>query len=194
MGGLRRALALAVAVAPAQAAGAVSGSVADSLANPVRRVITLLEGMAKKVSAEGEKEEELYKKFMCYCTGTGNELAAAIAEGQAKIPQLETSIQEAEDQLQQTKLDLKQAQEDRTAAKETLASAVAEREKQNKAFLEKESELKMYVDGLTKAIAAIERGMTGGALLQSEAGGALLRDGVRPRRRDGIPAGHRGVR
>jgi hypothetical protein len=156
----------------------VSGSVADSLANPVRRVITLLEGMAKKVSAEGEKEEELYKKFMCYCSGTGNELAAAVAEGQAKVPQLESSIQEAGDQLQQTKLDLKQAQDDRTAAKETLASAVAQREKQNKAFLEKESELKMYVDGLTKAITAIERGVTGGALLQSEAGGTLLRKAV----------------
>jgi hypothetical protein len=163
-------------LAPVQASVSINSQ--DSLANPVRRVISLLESMSKKVAAEGKKEEELYKKFMCYCTGTGNDLQAAIADSQTKIPQLESGIQEAEDQLAQTKIDLKQAQEDRTAAKEALASATAEREKQNKVFVEEEAELKMFVEGLTKAIAAVEKGMSGGALLQSGSSLALLRKAI----------------
>ena len=37
-------------------------------ANPIRKVVTLLQDMQKELEAEGEKEEELYNKFMCYCT------------------------------------------------------------------------------------------------------------------------------
>jgi len=159
--------------------GAVQGdfSAAESVANPVRRVVTLLENMAKKVSSEGEAEEELYKKFMCYCTSTGGELAAAIQEAQSKAPQLESQIEEAEENLATTKLDLKKAQDDRTAAKEALASATAQREKDNKAFVAEETELKMYVDGLTKAIGAIEKGVAGG-FLQGGAGTQLVRRAV----------------
>ncbi|CAK0871027.1 unnamed protein product [Prorocentrum cordatum] len=139
-------------------------SIAESAANPVRRVVTLLENMAKRVAEEGEKEEELYKKFMCYCSSTGGELTASIAEANTKVPQLETSIEESKENLANTKLDLKNAQDDRTAAKKALASATEVREKDNKAFLEQESELNTYVEGLTKAIAAIEKGMTGSFL------------------------------
>jgi hypothetical protein len=148
------------------AVGSVQGdvSIAESAANPVRRVVTLLENMAKKVAEEGEKEEELYKKFMCYCSSTGGELTASIAEANTKVPQLETSIEESKENLANTKLDLKNAQDGRKEAKEALASATAVREKDNKAFLEEESELSTYVEGLTKAIAAIEKGMTGSFL------------------------------
>ena len=37
-------------------------------ANPIRKVVTLLQDMQKELEAEGKKEEELYNKFMCYCT------------------------------------------------------------------------------------------------------------------------------
>ena len=35
-------------------------------ANPIRRVVNMLQAMQKKVVAEGEKEEELFQKFICY--------------------------------------------------------------------------------------------------------------------------------
>jgi hypothetical protein len=170
---------LVALLAVTSAVGLVQGdiSIGASTANPVRRVINLLENMAKKVAAEGEKEEELYKKFMCYCTSTGGELQASIQEAQAKVPQLQTEIEEAEENLANTKLELKTAQEDRTASKEALASATSQREKENKAFVEQEAELKNYVDGLTKAVTAIEKGMTG-SFLQGKAAMRLLRKAV----------------
>ena len=34
-------------------------------ANPIRNVVTMLQTMQKKVEAEGEREQELFDKFMC---------------------------------------------------------------------------------------------------------------------------------
>merc|ERR1719253_1845310 len=81
----------------------------QSVANPVRRVVTLLQNMQKKVEAEGKKEEELYSKFSCYCkTGTAD-LSGSIAAAGSKSPQLGADIKAAEESLVQTKASLKDA-------------------------------------------------------------------------------------
>jgi hypothetical protein len=49
-------------------------------ANPIRKVVTMLQAMEKKVTAEGEKETELFEKFMCYCKNGDEALAASIAD------------------------------------------------------------------------------------------------------------------
>ena len=36
--------------------------------NPIRKVVTMLQNMQKKVTAEGEKETALFEKYMCYST------------------------------------------------------------------------------------------------------------------------------
>ena len=50
-------------------AGAALAAKEDSsnLANPIRRVVTLLQKMQSSVAAEGEKEKKLFEEFMCYC-------------------------------------------------------------------------------------------------------------------------------
>merc|ERR1719471_2205428 len=79
-------------------------------ANPIRRVVSLLQGMAKKVQAEGEKEKELYDKFMCYCKNSGGELSKSISDAEDKVSSLPAEVQEAEASLVQAKEDLKSAQ------------------------------------------------------------------------------------
>lgn len=62
--------------------------------NPIRRVVTMLQSMQKKVAAEGEKEKGLFEKFMCYCkTGSGT-LSASIASAENANEQLAASIKE----------------------------------------------------------------------------------------------------
>ncbi|CAK0869343.1 unnamed protein product [Prorocentrum cordatum] len=57
-------------------------------ANPVRKVVTLLQKMEVAVKAEGEKEKDLFDKFMCYCkTGTGD-LTGSISAAETKISTL----------------------------------------------------------------------------------------------------------
>ena len=65
-------------------------------ANPIRKVVNMLQMMQKKVEAEGEKEQELFDKFMCYCKASGGDLAASIADAETKVSELPSAVEEAE--------------------------------------------------------------------------------------------------
>merc|ERR1719426_773982 len=112
-------------------AGAESLAVSsESRVNPIRRVVTMLQAMQKKVEAEGEKEEALFEKFMCYCKNGKGALEASIEAAKSKNEALMSSIEETDSQLKQTKADLKTAQESRTEAKAAVAKATSLREKE----------------------------------------------------------------
>jgi len=140
--------------------------------NPVRRVVTMLQMMQKKVEAEGEKEQELFDKFMCYCKNSGGDLAAGIADAETKVSELPSAVEEAVGQLGQLKEDLKKAQTDRTAAKAAIAEATAIREKEAAEFSSLSSELKTNIGAISKAVDALKKGM-GGAFLQTQAAATL---------------------
>jgi peptidoglycan hydrolase CwlO-like protein len=150
------------------------GAAADDelSANPIRRVVSLLQGMAKKVAAEGEKEKELYEKFGCYCKNGAADLQESISSSTAKVPQVQSDIEESENKVKQLKQDLKSHQEDRSAAKAAMASATAQREEEHKKFLSVSGEYKSYISALSGAIPAIEKGMAGG-FLQTKTGAVL---------------------
>jgi chromosome segregation ATPase len=141
-------------------------------ANPIRKVVNMLQMMQKKVEAEGEKEQELFDKFMCYCKNSGGDLAASISDAETKVSELPSAVEEAEGQLGQLKEDLKKAQSDRTAAKAAIAEATAIREKEAGEFGALSSELKTNIAAIGKAVAAVEKGM-GGAFLQTQAATVL---------------------
>merc|ERR1719316_152596 len=128
--------------------------------------------MAKKVEAEGEKEKEIYEKFFCYCDGSGAALKKAIEDAETKIPQLESDIKETEALKTQLGGDVDQAKSDREAAKEAIAKATSMREKDAAAFAKENAEDQSNLDALTKALAAIEKGMAGG-FLQTHAASVL---------------------
>merc|ERR1719324_1700062 len=128
--------------------------------------------MQKKVVAEGEKEEELFEKFMCYCKNGKGALESSIEQAKQTNDQLKSSISEADASLKQMKADLKQAQTDRAAAKTAVAKATALREKEASAFATESGELKTNIAATKKATAAIEKGM-GGAFLQTSVGSVL---------------------
>merc|ERR1719150_759566 len=111
------------------------------------------------VAEEGEKEKELYAKFMCYCKTSGNTLSASIAAADTKVPNLGSDIKAAEENLAQTKIELKQAKADRSAAKGAVAEATAIREKEAAAFAAEKSEADANIAAVNSAVAALEKGM-----------------------------------
>jgi len=137
--------------------------------NPIRKVVTLLQSMQKKVQAEGEAEAKLYEKFMCYCKTGGSDLEASIGAAENKVGSLPSEIKAAEEKLTQTKADLKRAQADRAAAKEAMASATAIREKEAATFAAYKSEMDATITAITKAVAALEKGVAGGFLQTTSA-------------------------
>jgi len=152
--------------AQAEAAAAASNS------NPIRKVVTLLQAMQKKVEEEGKKEKELYDNFMCYCKTNGQDLTARISSANTKVPQVQSEIEQAEAQKAQLEQDLQGHQSDREAAKTAMKDATAVREKEAAAFAATKSESDVNIAALTKATAAVEKG-SAGAFLQTRAASAL---------------------
>merc|ERR1719327_366407 len=126
--------------------------------------------MAKKVEAEGKKEEEIFEKFMCYCTSGAATLGKSIQDAETKIPQIESDIKESEATKAQMDADVENAKTTRADAKTAMAKATSMREKEHAAFAKESSEDESNLDALTKALAAIEKGMAGGFLQTSAAG------------------------
>merc|ERR1719478_370423 len=160
----------------AMAPSAQAGSFATrrrGRANPIRKVVTLLQNMQKKVEAEGEAEKALFEKYMCYCKTSGGDLSKSISGAETKIPQLGSDIKEGEAKLAQLKEDLKQHQVDRSAAKQAVADATALREKEAAAYAKEEAEASANIAAVNKAVAALEKGMAG-AFLQTR-GASILR-------------------
>merc|ERR1719162_1722251 len=127
----------------------------------------MLQMMQKKVEAEGKKEAELTEKFMCYCKNGVGALQASLDAAKDKNEQLIASIEETGAALKQTKADLKGAQASRTDAK-----ATAIREKEAAAYAKESGEFKTNIAAMTKATAAVSKGM-GGAFLQTSTGSVV---------------------
>jgi len=140
-------------------------------ANPIRRVVTMLQAMQKKIAEEGEKEKELYEKFQCYCKTSGGSLGESIAALEAKGPAVSSDIEQAEAQRTQYQADLKQHQTDRDDAKKAMAAATSLREKEAKAFGAEKAEADANIASINSAVAALEKGMSGGFL---QTGGAQV--------------------
>merc|ERR1719473_99345 len=83
-----------------------AGERTAATANPIRKVVTMLQMMQKKVMAEAEKETELYEKYMCWCKTSGGDLQKGIEDAGTKIGELQAAIEEAEAQLKKLEEDV----------------------------------------------------------------------------------------
>jgi chromosome segregation ATPase len=147
--------------------GANSGINAEvaSHANPIRRVVTMLQKIQKKVESEGEVETELHEKFMCQCKTGSASYTLSISDGEAKVESLAAGLKAAEGQLTQLKSDLTGAKADREAAKVALASAASMREKEAETFAALKAEAEANIAAVAKSVKAILAG--GGSFLQT---------------------------
>jgi len=145
----------------------VGASEVEHRANPIRKVVTMLQMMQNKVSAEGKKKQEIFDKFMCYCNNADTLLGGAITAAENKIPMLESSIGEDAGLKKQLDADLIKHKSDRAAAKDAISKATAIRDKDAAAFAKTKSDLETNLGALDKAIPAIEKGM--GGFLQTSA-------------------------
>eukprot|EP00420_Gonyaulax_spinifera_P031026 CAMPEP_0197881902 /NCGR_PEP_ID=MMETSP1439-20131203/9237_1 /TAXON_ID=66791 /ORGANISM="Gonyaulax spinifera, Strain CCMP409" /LENGTH=246 /DNA_ID=CAMNT_0043501537 /DNA_START=59 /DNA_END=796 /DNA_ORIENTATION=+ len=141
-------------------------------ANPIRKVVNMLQAMQKKVTEEGETEKALYEKFQCYCKTSGGSLSASIQDAEEKIPAVTSDIKSSEEQKAQVSDSLTAAQEDRSSAKAAVAQATAIREKEAAAYAATKAEYGANLDAINRAVAALEKGMAG-AFLQTGAAQTL---------------------
>lgn len=161
-----------LALAAAHAEASQQQVALNALANPIRKVVTMLQLMQKKVTEEGKQEEKLLDKFMCYCSNGGKDLASSIEAATEKIPAVSSDIESATARLSQAKQDLIDAQTSRSAAKKAVAEAKALRGKEANTFADLKAEADTNTVAMAKAITALENGMVG-SFLQTPAAAIL---------------------
>merc|ERR1719235_1445680 len=134
--------------------------------NPMRRIITMLQDMAKEVEREGEAEKAIFEKALCACEGGEAELDKTIADSEAAIEEWTAKTSSAKAESTQLTQEVADHKTSAAQAKSDLSEATTLREKEHKQFIAEEKDTKSNLDGLSKAIPAIEKGMGGAALMQ----------------------------
>merc|ERR1719409_1288288 len=98
---------IAVGVSSVQGlSSSMSSSSSMTRANPIRRVVTMLQKIEQKVTKEGEEATELHEKFMCQCKTQTNEYTQSISDGEAKTEQLAASLESTTELKAQLESDL----------------------------------------------------------------------------------------
>jgi len=164
------------------AAAAVAGASVEATktemtmtANPIRRVVTMLQNIQKKVEEEGKRDEELFEKYMCYCKNGVADLEASIAAAETKAADVAAGVEGAAGQKGQLEADLKAAKADRVAAKEAVASAESLREKEAASFKSYKEEQTANIEAVNKAVASLQGGAAA-AFLQDGSSATKLRN------------------
>jgi len=157
----------AMMTAPALAVDMTAG------ANPIRKIVTLMQNMQKEIEAEGAKEKELFDKFMCFCSSSGGDMAKAAADATAKIDELTAQVSSETAEKAQIEQELADHKTDRESAKNDLAESVSLRTKEQGEFEAMKADSDTNIAAMASAIPALEKGMGGAALLQLKGGNTL---------------------
>merc|ERR1740130_2038281 len=126
----------------------------------------------------------MFDQYMCYCNNADGTLGKSISDAETKIPQVTSAIEEGAANKKQLEAELKDAQVSRVEAKDAIAKATALRSKEAKAFAKVKSDADSNIGALSKAIPAIEKGMSG-AFLQTRAASFLCQISINA---DMVPA------
>jgi len=137
--------------------------VQEAEANPIRKVVGLLQEMQKEVAAEGAKEKELFDKFMCFCGGNDAALKQKASELSMRIDELDAQVKRETAEKAQTTQELADHKSDREGAIQDLAQASTLRQKENGESTAFTADARTNLAAMAGAIPALEKGMGGGA-------------------------------
>merc|ERR1719174_850468 len=133
----------------------------------------MLQDMQKSVEEEGKKQEDLFDKFMCYCSNGEGALEASISEGKAQVEALGATIERGTAEKSQLDQDIVQHKADREEAEKVTKESTAMREKEAAEFAATSGDMKSNLQAMDGALAALKKGLGGAALLQTGVGSVL---------------------
>merc|ERR1719265_221321 len=170
---MMRLIIVALAIAGADALAASSSSTMERAhANPIRKVVTMLQMIVKKIEKEGKAEEDLFDKFMCECNKNSDSLAKQIAAAESQGSNQAADLKAGNEQQAQLTQDITDEKKQRGDAKETIATSTGIREKEAKTFADMKAESESNIASMGKAIDALRKGL-GGSFIQTDAAKAL---------------------
>jgi hypothetical protein len=147
----------------------------DSEANPIRKIVTMLQDMQHELEREAANEAELFEKAMCACDQGGKDLANTIAEASAAIEQLSAKVKQETAEKSSLAQELSDHYSGKESAESDLSQATMLREKEAKAFSVGEADKTTNIKALKGAISSIGGGASAASLMQTQESPKLRR-------------------
>merc|ERR1719281_1283164 len=138
--------------------------------NPLAKVIELLDGLAAKISKEGEAEQKAFQEYIEWCDDFTKEKSFEIKSLTAKKEKLGATISKCTSDIEGCDTKIEELVADIATGEAELKNATLIREKEKADFDAGEAELVDSIDVLDRAIAILEREMAKNpALIQIDA-------------------------
>merc|ERR1719252_187265 len=134
-----------------------ASSTEDKL-NPITRVVELLQGLAKKVEADGKAEEDLFDAYVCWYKTVVSSKKASNAAAADRIESLEAYISD----IEAGRVEFTSERTDLEAAikglNEEIESATDMREKEHEDYLAAKEEMEKAIAALEQAVEVLAAG------------------------------------
>jgi hypothetical protein len=108
--------------------------------------------MKTELEHEAETEAEVFEKAMCICETGSKELSGVIDHSNGEIERLTLKVEKDTAQKQKLDKDVEIGEKDKVDTEQSLAEAIAIREKEAAKFAEDEKTTMFSVDQLNRAI------------------------------------------
>merc|ERR1719324_1619905 len=131
--------------------------VAAAKNRPVSKVITLLKDMMAQMEKEAEEDEEIYEKMACWCETNDKEKTKSIADAEARIKALTTSIEELTAGSARLNTEIKNLEQEVAKNQAALDKATAIRQKELAEFNEEEKDVLQSISALKSAITVLSK-------------------------------------
>merc|ERR1719428_1090504 len=141
-------------------------------ANPIRKVVGMMQDMQKGVEAQVAEEKKLYEAFMCQCKSGAGSLQASIDTASSQIESLTGKLETEAAQKSQMEQDVVQHKADLATAKATIDESTAMRGKEAAEFAASSGEMKSNIEAMKGALAALRKGLSA-SMLQTGVGQTL---------------------
>merc|ERR1719169_281230 len=138
-----------------------SANKVESGLNPITRVAQLLEGLSKKVEADGKGEEDLFEKYVCWYKTVVSVKTASNAAAADRIEALTAYIDDVEAGRVEFTSERGDLTEQLAALNADLEKAADIRAKENEDFLAAKDEMEKAIAALEKAVDVLGKGTEG---------------------------------
>merc|ERR1719313_2244889 len=122
--------------------------------------------MQKQLEKEAEEDEEIYEKLACWCETNDKEKTKAIADAEAHIQDLTSTIEELAATSARLNTEIKNLDKEVAENQEALDQAKAMRAKELAEFNAEEKDVLLNIQALKNAIIVLSKHNPGAALLQ----------------------------
>jgi len=131
--------------------------------NPIEKVVQLMSDLETKIISEGKEVQKTYDEFAEWCEDRSKDLGFEIKTGKAQVADLTATIADENAKIDVANAKIDDLSADIASDEADLKAATAVRGKEAADFAAEQKELTEVIDMLERAIAILEREMSGGA-------------------------------